>query len=59
MGRNWKKWKENYKTYLTASGCDKKTRQIQAAVLLHSIGEEAKRNIELVKLNGRRKKQSR
>ncbi|XP_063965835.1 uncharacterized protein K02A2.6-like [Lytechinus pictus] len=38
---NWKRWKQRFELYLTASGLDKKDSKVQTATLLHIIGEEA------------------
>lgn len=56
MGRNCKKWKENYKVYMIASGCLHKEKEVQAAILLHLIGEEANDVINLLNLTEEQRK---
>jgi len=41
LGVNWKKFKNSFKLYITATGYNEKDDAVQAAVLLHTIGEEA------------------
>lgn len=41
LGVNWKKFKNNFELYCMATGCSEKPQSVQAAVLLHCIGEEA------------------
>jgi plasmid maintenance system killer protein len=38
---NWRKWKQRFELYLTASGNDTKGEEIKSAILLHAVGEEA------------------
>ena len=38
---NWKKFKKSFELYLIATGANKKTEEIKAAMLMHSIGEQA------------------
>ena len=38
---NWRRWKQRFELYLTASGLDKKDSKVQRCTLLHVIGEEA------------------
>lgn len=42
LSSNWKKFKNNYSLYATASGCTARDAEVQAADLLHCIGEEAR-----------------
>lgn len=39
---SWKKFKENMELYMVASGCKTKEKAIQAAVILHCVGEEVR-----------------
>ena len=41
VAKNWRKWKQCFELYLTASGIDAKDQKIQLATLLHVAGEEA------------------
>ena len=38
---NWKKFKKSFELYLIATGANKKTEEIEAAMLMHCIGEQA------------------
>ncbi len=38
---NWKKWKQKFGLYMTASGVETKDKKIQSCTLLHVIGDEA------------------
>ena len=38
---NWRKWKQRFEIYLTASGNDTKGEDVKSAILLHAVGEEA------------------
>lgn len=58
LGRNWKAWKENFKVYLSASGCINKEKEIQAAVLLHSIVREVTEILNLLSIMDEQKKDS-
>ena len=37
----WKKWKQRFEIYLTASGLVAQAKEVKTSVLLHSIGPEA------------------
>ena len=41
VAENWRKWKQRFQVYLTASGIDAKDQKVQSATLLHVAGEEA------------------
>ena len=41
VAENWRKWKQCFQVYLTASGIDAKDQKVQSAMLLHVAGEEA------------------
>ncbi|KAL1262289.1 hypothetical protein QQF64_007554 [Cirrhinus molitorella] len=41
MAENWKKWKQKFGLYMTASGVETKDKKIQSCTLLHVIGDEA------------------
>lgn len=47
---NFKKFKQNFELYLLATGCSEKSQKIQAAVLLHSVGEHVLEIIETLGL---------
>ena len=40
ISENWKKFKQRFELYRTASGIEEKTDKVQARTLLHIIGEE-------------------
>ena len=42
LAEKWRKWKQGFELYCIASGADKKSEKLQAALLLHVIGEEAR-----------------
>lgn len=46
LGENWRKFKSNFNIYSKASGCTLKTQDIQAAILLHCVGQEAREIFE-------------
>lgn len=37
LAENWKKFKQNYHIYCKTSACHNKTKEIQAAILLHWV----------------------
>ena len=41
VAENWRRWKERFELYLTASGINAKDQKIQSATLLHVASEEA------------------
>ena len=41
VAENWRKWKQRFELYLTASGIDAKDQKIQSATLLHVASQEA------------------
>ena len=41
IAENWRKWKQRWTLYAKASGVDAKDEQMQCAVFLHTIGDEA------------------
>lgn len=38
---NWKKWKQKFELYMTATGIEGKAQKVQSSMLLHIIGDEA------------------
>lgn len=38
---NWKKWKQKFELYMTATGIEGKAQKVQSSTLLHVIGDEA------------------
>ena len=40
---NWQKWKQKWNLYKVASGVNEKNEDIQCAIFLHMIGEDALR----------------
>lgn len=38
---NWKKWKQKFRLYMTATGIEGKSQKVQSSTLLHVIGDEA------------------
>ncbi|KAK5644833.1 hypothetical protein RI129_006133 [Pyrocoelia pectoralis] len=50
QGMNWKKFKNNFELFSVATGCSEKSKKVQAAVLLHCIGEETLEIIETLGL---------
>ncbi|KAJ8896273.1 hypothetical protein PR048_001617 [Dryococelus australis] len=40
LGRNWKRWQQQFEIYLKASGAEKKD-DVKIAILLHVLGEDA------------------
>ncbi|RZC37174.1 hypothetical protein BDFB_012164, partial [Asbolus verrucosus] len=51
LAKNWKKFKENYQLYVTASGYYARDKPVQAAVLLHCVGEEPREIIKTLELS--------
>ncbi|XP_071651744.1 uncharacterized protein [Temnothorax longispinosus] len=47
-GKGWKKFKANFELFSVASGLDAKTTKIQAAALLHCIGEDVREIVETI-----------
>ena len=41
LGENWRRWKQRFQIYMTASGAEGKDEKIKVAILLHALGEEA------------------
>lgn len=41
-GRNWETFKESWRLYATATGCDKQETKVQVAAFMHIIGEDAR-----------------
>lgn len=41
VATNWKRWKQQWKFYVTATMLDKKSPEVQAATLMATIGEDA------------------
>ena len=41
LSENWRKWKQRFELYMTASGISDKDERVQSATLLHVAGEEA------------------
>ena len=41
LKENWKRWRQRFELYLKASGAVSKEEEIQVAILLHCVGEEA------------------
>jgi HD superfamily phosphohydrolase YqeK len=41
VAENWRKWRQRWNLYAIASGADEKDEEIQCAIFLHTIGEEA------------------
>ncbi|KAG5880756.1 hypothetical protein JTB14_010939 [Gonioctena quinquepunctata] len=50
LGSNWRKFKNNFSLYSIATGFKEKTKEVQAAVLLHCLGEEANEVLETLDL---------
>ncbi|KAG5887510.1 hypothetical protein JTB14_036233 [Gonioctena quinquepunctata] len=50
LGSNWRKFKNNFSLYSIATGCKEKAKEVQAAVLLHCLGEEANEVLETLDL---------
>ncbi|KAB0797603.1 hypothetical protein PPYR_08596 [Photinus pyralis] len=42
LGKNWKIFKEDFNIYLLATGGTEKSRKVQAAILMHCMGRDAK-----------------
>jgi hypothetical protein len=42
LSQNWTRFRKNFVTYLVATGCKEKSKQIQRAVLLHCMGDQAR-----------------
>ena len=43
---NWRKWKQRWNLYKVASGVNEKNEDIQCAIFLHTIGEDALRTYD-------------
>ncbi|CAB4014143.1 Hypothetical predicted protein, partial [Paramuricea clavata] len=41
VAENWRKWRQRWNLYAKASGANEKDEEIQCAIFLHTIGEEA------------------
>lgn len=41
LSENWRRWKQRFQLYLTASGTSEKDESVQSATLLHVAGEDA------------------
>ena len=41
LSENWRRWKQRFELYLTASGTSEKDASVQSATLLHIAGEDA------------------
>ena len=41
VSENWRRWRQRFELYLTASGLDRKDKKVQRCTLLHIIGEDA------------------
>lgn len=50
LGSNWRKFKNSFTLYLVATGCKEKPKEVQAAVLLHCLGEEVNEVLETLDL---------
>ena len=40
--KNWKRWKQDFTLYLTATEFTKKSNQVKSSLLLHCIGEKSR-----------------
>ncbi|KAK9712563.1 hypothetical protein QE152_g24829 [Popillia japonica] len=50
VGKNWKRFKNNWNLYATATGCIECGKEVQAATFLHIIGEETRDILETLEL---------
>ncbi|KAG5883266.1 hypothetical protein JTB14_024241 [Gonioctena quinquepunctata] len=50
LGSNWRKFENNFSLYSIPTGCKEKAKEVQAAVLLHCLGEEANEVLETLDL---------
>ncbi|KAG5891902.1 hypothetical protein JTB14_013369 [Gonioctena quinquepunctata] len=50
LGSNWRKFKNNFSLFSIATGCEAKAKEVQTAVLLHCLGEEAYEVLETLDL---------
>lgn len=50
IGKGWKKFKASFDLFSVASGLEMKTPKIQAAALLHCIGEDVRETIETIEM---------
>ena len=41
LAENWRRWKQRFKLFMTATEASKKSGKIQSSILLHLIGEDA------------------
>ena len=41
LAGNWRRWKQRYELFMTATEASKKSGKIQSSMLLHLIGEDA------------------
>ena len=41
LAENWRRWKQRYELFMTATEASKKSAKIQSSMLLHLIGEDA------------------
>lgn len=41
LAENWRKWKQRFQLFSSASGLSEKDEKVQSATLLHVAGEEA------------------
>lgn len=56
LGVNWKRFKSSYELYMVATGGKEKEKAVQAAVLLHTTGEQAFHVFESLNLSKEDKK---
>lgn len=57
IAENWKKWKQLFELYMLATGANTKTSEVQEAILLHVLGEEAVEKFNTFTLTEEQKKE--
>lgn len=58
LGQNWIKFKSTIELYMCVIGCKTKDKEVQAAVILHCVGEEAREVFDTFELQTTQKKDS-
>ena len=58
LARNWRRWKQRYELFMTATEASKKSVKIQSSMLLHLIGEDALELFTLLSLVRRKTKRN-
>ncbi|KAK9746375.1 hypothetical protein QE152_g6141 [Popillia japonica] len=55
LAANWRKFRNNYETFMIATGANKKAVEVQAAVLTHCMGEEVRSILDTLDISAEQK----